>query len=244
MFNKEIYEILNKLASKEDNQYKKRAYQVAASTINNYSIDISTLTNFTAIRGVGPSIAAIIQEYKDSKTVKGNVVKLSTYIARTGKSNIRYDREEVIASIQDILDKAIEMNIKYEICGSYRRGRKDIGDVDILFEIDKMYYLESIATIFEAKIINKGAVNMDIIYNNIPINFRGVEKDGWGAGLLYLTGSQNFNIFMRGKAKSLQLKLNQNGLYNSEGIKLLSDKEEEIFDRLGLKYIKPKDRSY
>lgn len=245
MFNKEISEILKLLAQKEEHKYKKQAYYSAASTIATYPVDISSLSDFRIIRGVGESISTIIKEYKEFKTVKGEKVKLHSSIARTGKSDaIRYDRDEVIFRIQDLLDKAKELNIKFEICGSYRRGRKDIGDIDILFEIDKMYYWESIANAFDCKIVNKGNVNMDIIHNNIPINFRGVEPDGWGAGLLYLTGSQNFNIMMRGRAKSFALKLNQNGLYNHEGIKLLSTSEQEIFNRLQMAYVKPEDRSY
>lgn len=244
MFNTNIADILKYLAKKEEHPYKKQAYYSAASTIQSIPTDISTLENYRIIPGVGESISAIIKEFKDKGTVKGEKVKLQSSVARTGKSSNRFDREEAMLLISDIIEKAKEMNTKFEICGSYRREKHDIGDVDILIGIDQMYYWESIATIFEAKIINKGSVNMDIIYKGIPINFRGVEKDGWGAGLLYLTGSQNFNIFMRSKAKSFSLKLNQNGLYNAAGVKLLSNSEEEIFERLNIKYIAPKDRSF
>jgi DNA polymerase/3'-5' exonuclease PolX len=244
MFNSDIADALKYLAKKEDHPYKKQAYYSAASTIQSIPTDISSLENYRIIPGVGESISVIIKEFKEKGTVKGERVKLSSSVARTGKSSHRFDREEVAFLISDLLEKAREMNLKFDVCGSYRRGKKDIGDIDILIDIDQMYYWESIATIFEAKIVNKGNVNMDIIYKGIPINFRGVEKDGWGAGLLYLTGSQNFNIFMRSKAKSLSLKLNQNGLYNAAGIKLLSNSEEEIFERLHIKYIAPKDRSF
>ena len=56
-----------------------------------------------------------------------------------------------------------------------------------------------------------------------------------------MTGSKLFNINLRKKAKLLGYKLNEYGLYkNNNKIKINSEKD--IFEKLGLNYIKPKNR--
>ena len=63
--------------------------------------------------------------------------------------------------------------------------------------------------------------------------------------LLHLTGSGNFNRKMRGLAIEIGYKLNEYGLYLKQDGKLKRIKvnsEKDIFDKLGMDYIEPKDR--
>ena len=59
---------------------------------------------------------------------------------------------------------------------------------------------------------------------------------------LFLTGSQKFNIIVRGEAKRQGYKLNQYGLWQGDE-RIAGKSEEQIFDALGLKYVRPIDRS-
>ena len=66
-------------------------------------------------------------------------------------------------------------------------------------------------------------------------------KNSYFASLLHLTGSGNFNRKMRGLAIELGYKLNEYGIYlESKMIKITS--EQDIFEKLGMEYIEPKDR--
>ena len=61
--------------------------------------------------------------------------------------------------------------------------------------------------------------------------------------LLYSTGSKNFNIRMRVIAKKQNYILNQTGLYKlpSKTLIIVSS-EQDIFNKLNIKYILPKYR--
>ena len=141
------------------------------------------------------------------------------------------------------------------IAGSYRRGKEYSGDIDILVS-SKKFNLEDIV-----KILIENKVITDILsmqkekfmgigqcprkneqYFRIDIEF--LPKEEYGSGLLYFTGSCEFNKEMRMYAKSLGYTLSQHGLKNNKtGFVFKSEKEEEIFDKLNLKYIEPNKRN-
>ena len=66
--------------------------------------------------------------------------------------------------------------------------------------------------------------------------------------LLYFTGSGQFNIDMRNHALSLGYSLSEYGLKYSKGknkgnfVEHKFENEKDIFEFLGIKYIKPEDR--
>ena len=80
--------------------------------------------------------------------------------------------------------------------------------------------------------------------NHFRMDIEFLPKDEYGSGLLYFTGSGDFNKEIRYYAKKLGYKLNQHGLKDIKNNKLLKFKsEEEIFDKLNLKYLKPYQRN-
>ena len=64
------------------------------------------------------------------------------------------------------------------------------------------------------------------------------------SSLLYFTGSVDFNKKMRIKAKTLNYILSEYGLYNIISRKMLNNfsSEKEIFNKLDMEYIEPKNR--
>ena len=96
----------------------------------------------------------------------------------------------------------------------------------------------------------------DITYNKYSIKYMGFFKfkniisridinllpyKSMYSGLLYFTGSREFNQNMRYIAKKQGYKLNEFGLFkNNKRIKINSEKD--IFNKLGLEYIKPENR--
>lgn len=72
-----------------------------------------------------------------------------------------------------------------------------------------------------------------------------VPENSFYTALMHFTGSYEFNQKMRIQAKQLNMKLSEYGLYllvNNKYEPLKINSEEEIFDKLFLKYIKPEFR--
>ena len=61
------------------------------------------------------------------------------------------------------------------------------------------------------------------------------------AGLLYFTGSKDFNISMRSRAKSLGYVLNQHGLFKgNERVHVYTEKD--IMNQLNMEFVSPLHR--
>lgn len=130
--------------------------------------------------------------------------------------------EEIVRKIKEILDRE---NIKFGVYGSYARKEKTIGDIDILVnekDYEKTKNILKPFPFFE---------RLEIYY--LPEDY----KDSWESFALYLIGSGAFNVWLRGIAKKKNFLLNQYGLYNRETLELITNKEKEIFDALGVRFI-------
>ena len=65
--------------------------------------------------------------------------------------------------------------------------------------------------------------------------------ESYYTALVYFTGSKEFNINMRQKAKKMGYILNRYGLYKNNK-KIPINSEKELFEKLKIKFILPKDR--
>ncbi|MBT4539860.1 hypothetical protein HOI26_03895 [Candidatus Woesearchaeota archaeon] len=133
-----------------------------------------------------------------------------------------------------------------KIAGSFRREEATIGDLDLLI-ISKSPkpIMEFFTKMNDVKrVLAKGTTKASILLNNnLQVDLRIVKKDQYGAALLYFTGNKAHNIHLRQIAKKLGLTLNEYGLYNIKTKKLITSKtEKEIYKKLGLKYLTPKER--
>ena len=133
----------------------------------------------------------------------------------------------------------------YIITGSYRRGKADSGDVELVF-IPKN---EHECSILKAGIVKRFGLcattltpKMQGLWGNVQFDLF-VSYPTWlGAMLLHTTGSGQFNIEMRSRARVLGYTLNQYGLYRGDVPVLIADNEEIFFKHLGLTYKKPEER--
>ena len=153
-------------------------------------------------------------------------------------------------------------NIIFKICGSYRRGNLDSGDIDILIsnkESDKSCILSFVKILIELDILvdhltingeNKymglGKIpnNKYKIFRRIDIKY--VNISSFATSLLYFTGSRNLNTEMRSKAISKGYKLNEYGLFwNKKDNKKQLDTptEESVFKHLDMEYLEPIKRN-
>ncbi len=131
-----------------------------------------------------------------------------------------------------------------DVAGSIRRRKETIGDVDILIVSNKpapiMDCFVNLPDV--ARIYGKGATKSSVrLKDGIDADLRIVRRESYGAALCYFTGSKEHNVSLRSIAIKKGLKLNEYGLYS--GNKMVAGKtEEEIYKKLGLKYISPEMR--
>jgi DNA polymerase/3'-5' exonuclease PolX len=159
--------------------------------------------------------------------------------------------------------------IKYEICGSYRRQRDTSGDMDVLITspkyntydelhapkvrvlsqmvdwlIDEGFLIDHLTQDITTKYMGVCRIEPDGPARRIDI--RMVAHESWPSAMLYFTGSGTFNIRMRNVALSLGYTLNEYGLYplndGKKGAVIPVGSEKDIFEKLGLMYITPKER--
>lgn len=63
-----------------------------------------------------------------------------------------------------------------------------------------------------------------------------------GAALIHTTGSKEFNVGMRAWLKSFGWSFSQAGLKNEKGELLAAENEEEVFKKMGMPFVDPKNR--
>ena len=131
---------------------------------------------------------------------------------------------------------------RIQLCGSARRGKKQCGDLDIVFQDNengdfKAWLLETFGT------KKNGKPQTTVLYNGVQVEFYEATQDSWGTCTLMWTGSKWNNIKLRKAAKARDLKLSQHGLFDQDGNNLAAGKsEEQIFELLGFEYVEPQNR--
>lgn len=175
--------------------------------------------------------------------------------------NLRIPRNEVglLGNYVKKILLNIDPNIKFEITGSYRRGRIDCGDIDILVTNPKIFNESLLINFIDdirndknfIDVLSKGKERVTFLYYSPisklvrQIDVLNLPYKSYFAAILYFTGSGPFNVSMRGYAKHLGYRLNQNGLFKIEGNKLnliVANSEKDIFDILKLQYVSPEYR--
>ena len=131
---------------------------------------------------------------------------------------------------------------RIQLCGSARRGKKQCGDLDIVFQDNengdfKSWLLETFGT------KKNGKPQTTVLYNGVQVEFYEATQDSWGTCTLMWTGSKWNNIKLRKAAKARDLKLSQHGLFDQDGNNLAAGKsEEQVFELLGFDYVEPQKR--
>ena len=146
-------------------------------------------------------------------------------------------------AIKNALNQLKEVK-KIELTGSLRRMKETIGDVDILaVSADPGKTMDFFAKMNDVeKVLVKGMTKSSIrLSSGINADIRLVPLNSFGSALQYMTGNKSHNIKLRNIAKDKGLKLSEYGIF--KGNKQVSGKtEEEVYRKLGLRYIEPELR--
>ncbi len=128
-------------------------------------------------------------------------------------------------------------------CGSLRRFSETIGDIDIVVVAAAAQpVMQALVdmNLVERVVVRGESKTSVVTRRGMQVDLRVVGKSQLGAALLYFTGSKGHNIKLRQRALARGLTLNEYGLSELEGGKLVaSETEHAIYAALGLPWISP-----
>ncbi len=137
--------------------------------------------------------------------------------------------------------------------GSLRRGKETVGDLDLLVTLPAGKYTPKTVETISQHILAFPDIDQTLAHGENKVSFllksgmqvdvRILEKESFGAALLYFTGSKEHNVALRGRANKMGLTLNEYALATLKGEKPVArENEEEIYAKLDLDYIPPELR--
>lgn len=131
-----------------------------------------------------------------------------------------------------------------EVCGSIRRRKETVKDIDILVAGDDYKALSAFFTAMPEidEVLLTGETKTSCrLKSGIEVDLRVVSPEAYPYALMYFTGSKEHNVRLRGISKKKGWKLNEYGLFEEDrfiGFKT----EKDIYNALGLSYIPPELR--
>lgn len=131
-----------------------------------------------------------------------------------------------------------------EVCGSIRRRKEVVRDMDILVAAENH---EKITSFFVSmpevdQVLVTGETKTSVrMKSGIEADLRVVTRQEFPYALVYFTGSKEHNVRLRGIAKKKGWKLNEYGIFDGDNL-VICKSEEEIYRALGLPYIPPELR--
>ena len=245
------------------------------SEVDDIDFDNNNLNNLLLITGVGlvrakkwisigiTNIDQLKEGINNKKIKSTHHIDIGIKYYYDFQQKIPRHEIDIINGILHNCIKKVNKNLIFEICGSYRRGALQSGDIDIL--ISNPNYINNINEENYLKKVVKELTKNNLIIDNLTSNgdtkFMGVCKinesswarridirvvnyESYFAALIYFTGSKNFNVYLRNKALEHNYSLNEYSLTNTiDGTEKLLTSEKEIFDLFKIPYLTPIERN-
>ena len=137
--------------------------------------------------------------------------------------------------------------------GSLRRGKETIGDLDLLLTMADGFTAQKHVDALAEHILKFPEIDQTLargenkvsftLQTGLQVDVRLLDKESFGAALLYFTGSKEHNVALRGRANDMGLTLNEYALATLKGEKPVARRtEEEIYAKLKLDYVPPELR--
>ena len=225
---------------------------------------------FPKIYGIGPKKAqklvdAGITSIADLRKQQANVLNPTQitglrYFEDILKRIPRSEIDEYGIILETVFSKLKPKGSRFEIVGSYRRGAKTSGDIDIIItnsRDDKSIFANFIKALQDEgiliELLTKGktkSLTIGKLPNLTPrrLDFMYASPTEFAFAILYFTGSKAFNVVMRQRALTLGYSMNEHGLYKMQGknkgpkLNILFPTERSIFEFLGLEFKTPIER--
>lgn len=207
------------------------------------------------------SIEDLKNKLKDNSELLNNKQKIG--LKYYEDINLKIPRKEMEQHESFLLDTLgnLDKDIQITIVGSYRRKVKESGDIDVLVTLRRKTTSEERCKLM-CDIIEK-LKNENYIKSSLALGdkkYMGVVKlkrkrharrmdilitsqEEYPFAVLYFTGSQELNIIMRKDAIEMGYRLNEYSLLDKKEKPIILKSEEEIFNKLGYKFIPPESRT-
>ncbi|MEZ3163959.1 DNA polymerase/3'-5' exonuclease PolX [Halorubrum sp. RMP-47] len=205
------------------------------------------MAGLTAVEGVGPKTVGSLYDALgvtdldelEAAAEAGEIQTVSGFGAKTQENildNIPFARESRertrLGDARPLADDALayladrDAVESVEVCGSIRRWKATIGDVDLLVASEAREPIVEAFTDWPAAdaTIEAGTGKASVRADGTRVDLRIVDPDEFGAALQYFTGSRAHNVAVRNRAIDRGLKLNEYGLFD------VSDLDEESAD--------------
>ena len=134
--------------------------------------------------------------------------------------------------------------LEVAVAGSFRRCKETVGDIDILVTAgENSPAMERFAGFEDVgRVLARGPTKSSIVLRSgLQVDLRRVAQESFGAALQYFTGSQAHNIAIRRIGRQHGLKINEYGVFNTDG-KVAGETEESVYPALGLPWFPPELR--
>jgi DNA polymerase (family X) len=216
------------------------------------------------VKGIGPKKAFELYKKLGIKNIdnlldsakKGKIQRLSGFGVKSeqdilravdlNEKNKRIPLKKILPVAEKVKNalSCLSFVKNVEIAGSIRRKKDSIKDIDVVVLSD---FPEKVIDFFvkmnDVKLVlGKGKKKCSLVLKNgIGVDVRIFDKDSFGAGLLYFTGSKDYNIRLRNLAIKKGFKLNEYGLFKGKK-RIAGFSEKDIYEKLGLKFIEPDKR--
>jgi DNA polymerase (family X) len=186
------------------------------------------------------------------KTEQNILKAVETFKRSTGR--FRIDKAEAAAAELIEFIKQYGKGVEsITPAGSLRRGRETVGDLDLLLILSEGHTAQKKVDAIAEHILKFPRIEQTLAHgenkvsftlqNGLQVDVRLLEKESFGAALLYFSGSKEHNVALRGRANDMGYTLNEYALATLKGEKPVARRtEEEIYAKLKLDYIPPELR--
>jgi NAD-dependent DNA ligase len=228
------------------------------------------------IYGIGPKKAKELVE-KGIKTIAQLRERQEELLTDAQKAGLKYyedileriprtEIDEYNTFFKRAFDEVKTAGSDYEIVGSYRRGAKTSGDIDVIITSPNPETFVKFVEKLKASTPETGekiilvvlsfGKTKCLVITKLPghkharrVDFMYTTPEEYPFAVLYFTGSKAFNTMMRAHALKMGTSLNEHGLYKKQTGKTKEEKvdhifknERDIFEYLNISYKNPEER--
>ena len=178
---------------------------------------------------------------KTEESILANIDLAATQGERVSIADARAAAEAIVEDLRHLPE--VE---QVAVAGSCRRRRETCGDLDVLATcsdpgppMDRLAAHPLVETVLQ-----RGDTKQRVrLKTGIELDLRVVPQSSFGAAMQYFTGSKEHNIVVRQRAKDLNLKVNEYGVFRGDE-QIAGRTEEDVYAAVGLPWIPPELREH
>jgi DNA polymerase (family 10) len=182
-----------------------------------------------------------------------NILKAADLFKRSSGRFLIHVADEAAQKLSGYIAEAGKPIESVTPAGSLRRGKETVGDLDLLVTMRSGHDTQKDVDAVAAHILKYPGIQQTLAHGEnkvsvlleggLQVDVRLLDKESFGAALLYFTGSKEHNVALRGRANEMGWTLNEYALTTRKGGKVVARMtEEEIYSKLKLQYIEPELR--